>query len=126
MKKIQYFIMLVGGLLLATSCVELTQEPQSFVSVEGYFKNQNQASLEKFTSALYSDLWGGNYGFNCRMQSINVCADDVTYRAAKANNRLGNFGNLSPDIMQNNADVNTMWGLLFKAINDANVVINAT
>ena len=126
MKKIQYFIMLAGSLLLATSCVELTQEPQSFVSVEGYFKNQNQASLEKFTSALYSDLWGGNYGFNCRMQSINVCADDVTYRAAKANNRLGNFGNLSPDIMQNNADVNTMWGLLFKAINDANVAINET
>lgn len=126
MKKILYTFTLAGCVALASSCVDLTQEPRSFSTVDGYFKLLDQPSLEKFTTALYNDLWGGNYGFNCRMQSINVCADDVTYRAAKPDNRLGNFGNLSPDVMQNDADVSTMWDLLFKAIDDANAVINKT
>ncbi len=33
--------------------------------------------LQQATTGLYNDLWNGNYGFNCRLQRINVCADDI-------------------------------------------------
>lgn len=126
MKKLIYLATVAGSMFLTTSCVDLTQAPQSFITQEEYMSNLDLSSLEKLTGSLYSDLWSDNYGFNCRMASINICADDVTYRAAKANNRLQYLWQLTPNLVQNDADVNTMWKLLFKAINDANSLINKT
>ena len=79
MKKLIYLTAVAGSLLLTTSCVDLTQEPESFITEEEYWNTVDQASLEKAADALYSDLWQGNYGFNSRLQRINVCADDITY-----------------------------------------------
>ena len=75
-------------------------------------------------SALYNNLWHDNYGFNSRIQRIQVCADEITYRAAKAGNQLAYYDNLSPSISANTADFDTTWELFYLVINNANKLIN--
>lgn len=123
MKKLAY-IVITSSMFLTTSCVDLTQEPQSFITEEEYIARMDLTSLQQATTGLYNDLWNGNYGFNCRLQRINVCADDITYRAAKANNELANYYRLTPNITANNADYKTTWELFFTVINNANKLIN--
>lgn len=126
MKKLIYIAALASSMFTTTSCVDLTQEPQSFITEEEYIKRMDLESLQKATTALYTDLWQGNYGFNCRLQRINVCADDITYRAAKANNELAYYARLTPNITANTADFDTTWGLFFTVISNANKLINNT
>lgn len=126
MKKLAYIAAIASGMFLTTSCVDLTQEPQSFITEEEYLARMDLTSLEQAASALYNNLWNDNYGLNCRLQRINVCADDVTYRAAKANNALATYDRLTPDITVNTADFDTTWKLFFNVINNANKLINKT
>ena len=123
MKKLTYFAALAGSLLFATSCVDLDQEPQSFITEEDYIAKMDQAALENAVSALYNDLWYGNYGFNCRIQRIQVCADEITYRAAKPGNELAYYDQLSPNIGANTADFDTSWELFYFTIANANKLI---
>ena len=123
MKKLTYLATLAGSMLIATSCVDLNQEPQSFISEEEYISTINQESLEKAVSALYNNLWHDNYGFNCRIQRIQVCADEITYRAAKAGNELAYYDQLSPNISANTADFDTSWELFYFTIANANKLI---
>ena len=53
MKKLIYLTAVAGSLLLTTSCVDLTQEPESFITEEEYWNTVDQASLEKAADALY-------------------------------------------------------------------------
>lgn len=124
MKKYIYAAALFASSLSMNSCVSLDQDPQSFLSYETFPKDA--ASISSVVDGLYNDLWNGNYGLNCRLQRINVGADDVTYRAAKANNPLALIESLSPNITQNNADFKTLWSLFTKAIYDSNVIIADT
>lgn len=124
MKKYIYAAALFASSLSMNSCVSLDQDPQSFLSYETFPKDA--ASISSVVDDLYNDLWNGNYGLNCRLQRINVGADDVTYRAAKANNPLALIESLSPNITQNNADFKTLWSLFTKAIYDSNVIIADT
>ncbi len=124
MKKLTYLIILTGGLLSATSCVDLDQEPQSFITEEDYIANMDQSALESAASALYNDLWYGNYGFNCRIQRIQVCADEITYRASKAGNELAYYNELHPNITANTADFDQTWEGFYNVINNANKLIN--
>lgn len=126
MKKLIYLTAITGSLLLTTSCVDLTQEPESFITEEQYWTAIDQASLQKAADALYSDLWQGNYGFNTRLQRLNVCADDITYRAAKANNELAYYGRLTPNLTANDADFSTTWTLFYKVISSSNKIIKGT
>ena len=124
MKKLTYLATLAGSLFLATSCVDLDQEPQSFITEEDYIASMDQSALENAVSALYNNLWGSNYGFNCRIQRIQVCADEITYRAAKAGNELANYDRLSPSISANTADFDNTWKDFYAVINNANKLIN--
>lgn len=124
MKKYIYAAALFASSLSMNSCVSLDQDPQSFLSYETFPKDA--ASISSVVDDLYNDLWNGNYGLNCRLQRINVGADDVTYRAAKANNPLALIESLSPNITQNDADFKTLWSLFTKAIYDSNVIIADT
>lgn len=123
MKKLTYLATLAGSMLIATSCVDLNQEPQSFISEEEYISTINQESLEKAVSALYNNLWHDNYGFNSRIQRIQVCADEITYRAAKPGNELAYYDQLSPNIGANTADFDTSWELFYFTIANANKLI---
>ena len=124
MKKLTYLATLAGSLFLATSCVDLDQEPQSFITEEEYIASMDQSALENAVSALYNNLWHDNYGFNSRIQRIQVCADEITYRAAKVGNQLAYYDQLSPDISANTADFDTTWELFYLVINNANKLIN--
>ncbi len=126
MKKLAYIATIACSMFLTTSCVDLTQEPQSFITEEEYLASMDLNGLKQATTALYNDLWNGNYGFNCRIQRMNVCSDDITYRAAKANNELANYDRLSPSITANTADFDTTWSLFFAVINNSNKLINKT
>lgn len=126
MKKLAYIATIACSMFLTTSCVDLTQEPQSFITEEEYIASMDLEGIKQAASALYSNLWYGNYGINCRLQRINVCADDVTYRAAKANNPLAYYGRLTPNITANTDDYDITWELFFNVINNANKLINKT
>ena len=124
MKKLTYLVTLTGSLFFATSCVDLDQEPQSFITEEDYIASMDQSALESAVSALYTDLWGSNYGFNSRIQRIQVCADEITYRASKAGNELANYDQLRPSITSNTADFDNTWQDFYAVINNANKLIN--
>ena len=124
MKKLTYLATLAGSLFFATSCVDLDQEPQSFITEEEYISTINQESLESAVSALYNNLWHDNYGFNSRIQRIQVCADEITYRAAKAGNELAYYDQLSPNISANTADFDTTWELFYFTIANSNKLIH--
>lgn len=124
MKKLTYLATLAGSMLLAASCVDLNQDPQSFITEEEYIANMDQSALESAVSALYNNLWGSNYGFNSRIQRIQVCADEITYRAAKAGNQLANYDRLSPSISANTQDFDNTWKDFYAVINNANKLIN--
>lgn len=126
MKKLAYIATIASSLLLTASCVDLNQEPQSFITEEEYFASMDLDGIKQAASALYTDLWYSNYGFNCRLQRINVCADDITYRAAKANNPLAYYYRLTPNITANTEDYDITWSLFFAVINNANKLINNT
>ena len=63
------------------SCVDLLQKPQSLLTAETI--ELNDQVLESLTNGLYKDWWANNYGFNCRLQSLCLAADDIM---------TGNFG----------------------------------
>ncbi len=124
MKKYIYAAALFASSLSMNSCVSLDQDPQSFLRFETFPKDAS--NLASTADALYVDLWNGNYGLNCRLQRINVGADDVTYRAAKPNNPLALIEDLYPNITQNDADFSTLWSLFTKAIYDSGKIITET
>lgn len=54
MKKLAYIATMVCGLTLAgTSCVDLDQEPQSFITEEDYFETMDVKAIEQAASGLY-------------------------------------------------------------------------
>ena len=57
MKKLIYLTAVAGSLLLTTSCVDLTQEPESFITEEEYWNTVDQASLEKAADA-FTAIYG--------------------------------------------------------------------
>lgn len=134
------YTFLTGSLLLTTtvSCVDLNQEPQSFLTEEEYIEYPKDAeSVTKGINALYNQLRGtklnssnkevhDNYGFNARIQAISVSADDITISPSKPNNRLIFLENLTPSISSNDPDFQTLWTLFYKVINNSNKIIEGT
>lgn len=135
MKKLIYTF-IASSMLAATvtSCVDLDQEPKSFITEEEYIEYPKDVeSVAKGVSGLYNQLRGtnaagkhDNYGFNTRLQRLNVSADDVTYSPTKANNPLGTLESLTPSLYGNNDDFQTPWSIFYKVINNSNKIIEGT
>ena len=115
MKKLAYIATIACSMFLTTSCVDLTQEPQSFITDEDYIASMDLTGLQQAATGLYNDLWNGNYGFNCRLQRINVCADDITYRAAKLQT-TDSFLDIFQDNLRIRIYENTDEQLLFRVL----------
>lgn len=125
MKKIIYLAIL-GCLSINTSCVDLNQSPKSFLTEEEYIQTpKNITSLEKAATGLYNDLWSDNYGFNCRIMRLDVCADQLT-TCPKPNNSLNYFIDLIPSLSANDADQKSLWSNFFKVITSTNKIISGT
>lgn len=127
MKRIIYTAVMMSSLFISTSCVDLEQTPPSFITEEEYLASMDLDALEKAVTALYKDMWQGNYGFNARIQRISVSADDITYSPTKANNTLDYYERLSPDLFASGKDDSgTLWGAFYNVINNSNKLINKT
>ncbi len=126
MKKILYLV-ITGCLLSLASCVDLDQDPLSFITEEEYIQYPKDAeSTAKAVTALYKDLWQGNYGFNCRIMRINVGADDMTVSPTKPGNVLNYIQDLRPSLLSNDADFSVPWGIFTTIVFNSNKIIEGT
>lgn len=111
---------------LAFSCVDLNQDPTSFLTEEEYIQMpQSIEMVNKSVDGLYNDLWFDNYGFNCRMMRFNTAGDDLL-SAPKPNNSIAYLIDLSPSASANNADATSVWRNFWKVITSSNKIINGT
>lgn len=125
MKKIVYTVILCC-LMIITSCVDLVQEPQSWITKESYIEiPQNISQLQKAASGLYNSFWNQNYGFSCRMLRISTSADEIV-TSPKPNNVMLLIQNLTPNPTVNSADWSTMWTNMWSVITGANALISGT
>lgn len=119
-------ILAIGCLLtLATSCVNLDQEPQSWITEEEFIElPQSAESVEKAATGLYTSLWSGNYDFSCRMLRINACADQMASNPTKP---LQYMIDLLPSTGLNKGDDwNSPWKNFWSVITGANKILNGT
>ena len=115
MKK--YIFILLTSFSL-TSCVDLLQEPQSKLTPATI--ELTEQTLESMTNGLYKDLWGENFGFNCRLASLALAGDDMTSGA------LDKVRNVLDDQLKvpiDNADVLNLWKYFYQTIYSANNII---
>lgn len=127
MKKNIFAFLSVGCLFLTTSCVDLTQEPQSFLTEEEYIQHpQSLETVSKSISGLYTNLWSENYGFSCRLIRYNSAAGDVVPQLAKPNNDLIPIYNMNPGAGTVVKDITALWQNFWKVINGSNKIINGT
>lgn len=118
MKKYILIASCVGCLSLS-GCVDLLQEPQSFLTPENVVYDKK--TIETFANGLYHDLWYNNYAFNCRSQILGIGADDiVTGSFAK---RYVFIDELSVTSGQHDSDVEIMWQNMYSVIRSANSMI---
>ena len=124
--KLNKIYLLIASILIATSCVDLDQEPLSFITEEDYIKQeQTIETVAKTLDGLYYDMWYKNYGFNTRVMRLNVAADDIN-TSPKPNNVLLELSDLKPSIGTMNTDARELWGNLWKVIISSNKIINGT
>lgn len=116
-----------GSLLLFASCVELDQDPQSFLTEEEYIQiPQSLDVVSKGVSGIYGDMWNGNYGFSCRILRYNTAAGDVVPLVTKPNNDMLYLYNMIPSTSASVKDITALWGNFWSVINSSNKIINGT
>lgn len=108
-----------------TSCVDLEQEPKSWITEEEYIElPQDVISVQKAASGLYKNLWGGNYDFCCRMIRLNASADQIASNPTKP---LQYLIDLQPSIGLNKGDDwNSPWKNFWGVITASNKILNGT
>ena len=127
MKKNICTILSASCLLLVTSCVNLTQEPESFLTEEEYIQYpQNLETVSKSVNGLYTNIWSENYGLSCRLIRYNTAAGDVVPQIAKPNNDMIPLYNMNPGAGTVVKDITALWQNFWKVINGANKIINGT
>ena len=126
MKKYIYILIACYAFVFITSCVDLEQEPKSWITKEQYIEiPQDVNQLQKSVSGLYNSFWYGNYGFSCRMFRMGMGADEMV-TSPKPNNAMLLIQNLTPNITLNTADWGTMWANMWSVITGANAIIAGT
>ena len=116
MKRIFILLAITASLV---SCVDLMQKPHSTLTTETIVLNDQV--LESLANGLYKDWWGENYGFNCRLASLSLAADDmISGDLAKTRLVLDDQMRVPVD----NAEVQILWKEFYKAIFSANNMIS--
>lgn len=127
MKRNIFIALAACCLLTVTSCVDLDQDPNSFIQEEEFIQQPQTLELvEKSVTGLYNDLWSENYGFSCELIRYNTAAGDVVPQLAKPNNDLLPIYNLNPSSGNIPNDTKRLWENFWKVINSTNKVINGT
>ena len=127
MKKRNIYFLGLALLCGTTSCVDLDQEPESFLTEEEYIEQPQTIDIvQKGVTGLYNLLWSENYGFSCRRLRIETSAGEILPQFAKAGNPLTNIYALSPSIGSCEKDNATNWKNFWKVITGSNKIINGT
>lgn len=117
MKKLIITLGLSG--MLCVGCVDLTQEPNSFLTPENI--EYNERNVTSLANGLYTSLWGGNYAYNCRTMLMGLGADDVI---CGTTSKRGTFTDqLHVDMGSMEQDYMTMWDNMYKLIQASNQFI---
>lgn len=127
MKRYIFITLAASCLLTVTSCVDLVQDPNSFIQEEEFIQQPQTLDLvKKSATGLYNDLWSGNYDFCCRLIRYNTAAGDVVPQLAKPNNDMLPLYNMNPSSGNIPNDTKGLWENFWKVINSTNKVINGT
>ena len=95
-----------------SGCVDLMQEPQSFLTPENIeYSEENVVSL---TNGLYKTLWWNNWGFNCRPQILGLGADDLIGGSPQKRHYIAD--ELMIDGTTFNGDTETVWQNMYAVI----------
>lgn len=103
--------------VLGTSCVDLVQTPNSFMSPENIETNEKNSL--GMLDGLYKELWGGNYEFNCRPVIMGLGADDMG--PANVAKRHANFDQLDITVGNQDGDSQTVWSNMYGLAQAANL-----
>ncbi len=122
MKKLAY-IVITSSMFLTTSCVDLTQEPQSFITEEEYIARMDLPACNKLQQG-FTTIYGMVTTDSTAACNASMYAQMTLHIVQQANNELANYYRLTPNITANNADYKTTWELFFTVINNANKLIN--
>lgn len=104
---------------LLSGCVDLMQEPRSFLTPGTIVYDQK--TIEVAANGLYNDLWYGNYGYNCRSQILGVGADDIV--TGDITKRYAFIDELDITSGLHDQDVTPMWQNMYGLIRSANMML---
>lgn len=119
MKNIKKLTIASCAALLMTGCVDLTQEPRSFLTPGTIV--YDEATIEVTANGLYKDLWYNNYGYNCRSMILQTGADDVI--VGTITKRYKQIDELEVTSGLHDSDVEIMWLNLYTVIRTANSML---
>lgn len=117
MKKV---IGIILGILLLSGCVDLKQEPQSFLTPENIV--YDKANLDNAANGLYQCLWHWNYGYCCRLFTLTLGADDVI-AGMLSKSRVIVIDELRADATTSETDVHWFWKNMYDLILNSNLMI---
>lgn len=117
MKKIIITLGIFGTLF--TGCVDLSQEPLSFPTPENI--EYNESNVTSLANGLITELWGGNYDYNCRTVLMGLGADDII---CGSNDKRGAYlDRLHIEMSPMEQDFSNMWNNMYGLIQASNQFI---
>ena len=117
MKKI---IISILGVLSLFGCVDLKQEPLSFLTPENV--SYDESNMTNMANGLYRALWGWNYGYCCRLFTLTLGADDVI-AGQLSKTRVIVIDELRADATISELDVKYFWTNMYNLILNSNLMI---
>ncbi|OKZ05013.1 MAG: hypothetical protein BHV71_08970 [Bacteroides sp. 41_26] len=117
MKKI---IGMFFSVLFLSGCVDLKQEPLSFLTPENII--YDEANLTNTANGLYRTLWHWNYGDCCRLFTLTLGADDVI-SGMLSKSRTIVIDELRADATISELDVHWFWKNMYDLILNSNLMI---
>ena len=117
MKKI---IISILGVLSLFGCVDLKQEPLSFLTPENI--SYDESNMTTMANGLYRSLWGWNYGYCCRLFTLTLGADDVI-AGQLSKTRVIVIDELRADATISELDVKYFWTNMYNLILNSNLMI---
>ena len=117
MKKI---IISILGVLSLFGCVDLKQEPLSFLTPENV--SYDESNMTTMANGLYRALWGWNYGYCCRLFTLTLGADDVI-AGQLSKTRVIVIDELRADATISELDEKYFWTNMYNLILNSNLMI---
>ena len=117
MKKI---IISILGVLSLFGCVDLKQEPLSFLTPENV--SYDESNMTTMANGLYRALWGWNSGYCCRLFTLTLGADDVI-AGQLSKTRVIVIDELRADATISELDVKYFWTNMYNLILNSNLMI---